>query len=93
MFSIIKCDQSARIPVEQANGSHAFVQSPGRSLRAVAFEVGRWSSSMLTSLPGAQQSLCYALSLLDASFFIRAGVLNGFRRAMVNRAHGTEAFG
>ena len=42
--------QATRISVERASGDHAFAQSRERSLRPVAPAVGRWSSSMVTSL-------------------------------------------
>ena len=55
-------------PVERANGYHVFVQSHGRSLRAVSSTVGRWSSSTVTNLfwrcaiVGLSQSLMHASS-------------------------------
>ena len=50
MFSVVKFPQPTRIEVERARGYHALVQSRGRSLRAVAFAGGRWSSSVVTTL-------------------------------------------
>ena len=49
MFSVMKCHQLTRIAVERASGYHVFVQSRGRSLRAVASAGRRWSSSVVTS--------------------------------------------
>ena len=51
MFSVMKCLQPTSVAVERANGHRVFAQSHGRSFRAVAFAVGRWSSSMVKSLP------------------------------------------
>ena len=74
MFSVMKFPRPTRIAVERANGYHAFVQSRGRSLRAVALAGGRWSSSMVTSL--SWRSATVVLSILDASFkFVRASFL------------------
>ena len=50
MFSAMKCLRPTRIAVRHANVKLVFVQSRGRSLRAVALAVGQWSSSMATSL-------------------------------------------
>ena len=59
MFSAMKFPRPTRIAVERANGHHAFDQSSGRSLRAVALAGGRWCSSMVTSIFfGTQQSWC-----------------------------------
>ena len=54
MFPAVKCLQPMRIAVERANGYLVFAQSHGRSLRAVALAVGRWSSSRVFGF--AQQS-------------------------------------
>ena len=47
---MLKCLRPTHIAVERANGYHASALSRGRSLRTVAVAVGRWSSSMITSL-------------------------------------------
>ena len=60
--------------VERASGYHAFVQSPGPSLRAVALAAGRWSSSMVTRLRSAivalSQSFAPASSSPRASYLV-----------------------
>ena len=58
---------SVRIAVERANRCHVLVQSHGRSLRAVAFAVGRWSSSMVTSLCRHSGMVALSQSLMPAS--------------------------
>ena len=50
MISVMKCLYPTNIAVERANGYHVFAESHGRSLCVVAIVVGRWSSSMVTSL-------------------------------------------
>ena len=48
------------------NGYHVFAQSHGRSLRAVALAVGRWSSSMVTSLFWRSAIVVLSQSLMRA---------------------------
>ena len=70
MFSATRCLQPSRIAVERAGGYRVFVQSHGRSLRAVALAVRRWISSMVTILcwrpafVGLSQSVMQASSLV-----------------------------
>ena len=90
MFSVMRCHQPTRLAVERASGQHVFAQSRVRSLRVVASVGERWSSSMVTSPPWrSQQSRC---SLNPSrQLLVRAGILFGSRRAMVNRTHGTKS--
>ena len=64
---VLKCLQPTRIAVERANGYHVFVQSHGRSLRAIASAVGRFE---LVKGHDSFLALCNrgAFSILDARF-------------------------
>ena len=62
MFSATKCHQPSRIAVKRTSVQHVFVQSRGRSLRAVAVATGRWSSSTVTSLSFWGRSVFVVLS-------------------------------
>ena len=67
IFSVIKCPQPTRNAVERANGYLAFVQSCGRSLRAVALAGGRWSSSTVTSISWRSAIVVLFQSVMPAS--------------------------
>ena len=66
MFSVMKCHQPTRIAAERANGSHEFVQSLGRSVRAVASAVRRWGSSVVASLSRRSAVVVLSQSLTPA---------------------------
>ena len=71
----MECLQPTRIAVERANGYHVFVQSHGRSLRAVALAGERWSSSMVMSLCWRSAIVGLSQSLMQASS--SRGLLSG----------------
>ena len=77
MFSAMKYLQPMRVAVERENGLHAFVQWRGRSLRSVAFAAGRWSSSMVMSLP-------WRSPIVELSQFLTQAASSRGRRILVS---------